>query len=200
MLVVEGGGGSSSNPGQEDGDGDGAGDVCDNCPAVFNPSQLDFDGDGVGDACDNCPGAYNPDQADSDGDGVGDACGECSGVDDADQDGVVDSCDCAPTDPLEGTPPAIDGVVAETLTDRTTRFTWTADPLAERYDVVRGPLDDPDGAVCRSSSDADVTDTEYLESGDPAPRGGWFYLFRGVDDGCGGPGEWGSDRFGTGCP
>lgn len=34
----------------------------------------DSDGDGFPDACDNCPNDYNPDQADSNGDGVGDAC------------------------------------------------------------------------------------------------------------------------------
>ncbi len=34
----------------------------------------DGDGDGVGDACDNCPDVPNPDQTDSDKDGIGDAC------------------------------------------------------------------------------------------------------------------------------
>jgi len=34
----------------------------------------DFDGDGVYDSCDNCPQAYNPAQTDTDGDGTGNAC------------------------------------------------------------------------------------------------------------------------------
>jgi hypothetical protein len=40
------------NLNQEDGDHDGVGDVCDNCPDVYNPSQRDSDNNGNGDACD----------------------------------------------------------------------------------------------------------------------------------------------------
>ncbi|MFY0572194.1 thrombospondin type 3 repeat-containing protein [Archangium lansingense] len=44
------------NPGQEDSDGDGRGDICDRCPSVAVQDGLhaDADGDGVGDECDNC--------------------------------------------------------------------------------------------------------------------------------------------------
>jgi DMSO/TMAO reductase YedYZ molybdopterin-dependent catalytic subunit len=48
---------------QEDGDADGLGDVCDNCPEVCNPQQLDANNNGSGDLCDPAPG-----------------CGGCSGV------------------------------------------------------------------------------------------------------------------------
>lgn len=41
---------------QNDLDGDGHDDVCDNCPKIVNPDQLDADDDGIGDCCDTTPG------------------------------------------------------------------------------------------------------------------------------------------------
>jgi len=78
----------------DDADGDGKGDVADNCPFVPNRDQGDADGDGVGDACDSCPTVPNRDQSDIDGDGVGDACD-----DDMDGDGVANANDNCPTVP-----------------------------------------------------------------------------------------------------
>jgi hypothetical protein len=94
-----------------DGDEDGIGYLCDNCPDISNPSQKDNDTDGFGDACDdnddaddtvdtddNCPDRTNEDQLDIDEDGVGDVCDNCPDVanedqSDIDEDDLGDSCD-----------------------------------------------------------------------------------------------------------
>lgn len=83
-----------------DADGDGVGDVADNCVDDDNADQADADDDGAGDACDACP---NDDQNDADGDGVCgdvDVCPEVKDASqlDADQDGVGDACDTCPND------------------------------------------------------------------------------------------------------
>ena len=56
------------NPAQEDGDGDGVGDVCG-----------DYDGDSVINGCDNCPTTTNTSQRDGNSNGLGDACDSVDG-------------------------------------------------------------------------------------------------------------------------
>jgi hypothetical protein len=106
--------------GGADFDGDGIPDVSDNCPFKSNPGQEDRDADGVGDICDfdldndgifdfvdNCIVDYNPGQEDFDLDGGGDACDR-----DDDNDGQfdVDEIACG-SDPLSAasTSPDNDG-------------------------------------------------------------------------------------------
>jgi PKD repeat protein len=72
-----------SADGLGDADGDGTPDgtdcaPCDLSVSIADETHLDGDGDGYGDVCDNCPTVANPDQLDSDNDGAGDVCDICA--------------------------------------------------------------------------------------------------------------------------
>ncbi|GEM_PF-2757171 len=118
-----------------------------------------------------------------------------------DQDGdlIDDSIDCAALDPSAGTPPEIEDLRATPLPNQETRFSWGSVPTADRYDTVRGDLGQWNSGVCVNDSDPDTSDTIYDEIMIPAVGTGWYYLVRAVDDGCGGPGPWGTTTTGTFC-
>lgn len=99
---------NTSNPDQENLDGDDYGDVCDvdiDGDGILNGEDVfprdasewsDADSDGVGDNGDNCPSHSNSDQSDVDADGHGDQCD-----DDIDGDGYLNSEDDFPFDVSE---------------------------------------------------------------------------------------------------
>ncbi len=84
-----------------DADGDGTGDLADNCPLVPNPLQTDVDGDGLGDSCDPFPDNSNNAFAQCSVDldrimGELDACLAIPTFSDEDDDGEHDATDRCP--------------------------------------------------------------------------------------------------------
>ena len=124
---------------------------------------------------------------DADADGVPD-----SFDDDDDGDLLADAEDCAPLDPAAGRPPEVRGLAAKRTGAATAALSWEALPLADVYDVVRGPLGALAGALdtCLASG---VAATVYDDAELPAPGAGFAYAVRGVDLGCGGAGTLGVD-------
>jgi hypothetical protein len=128
-----------------DPDSDGACEDVDNCPGLSNPLQTDSDSDGAGDPCDpcpydalddgdsdghcgdvdNCPEESNPGQADGDSDGLGDPCDPAPGDPDADDDGVIDSLDCAPLVIGVSQIPEPVGGSLRLVKDGTTKLVWS---------------------------------------------------------------------------
>lgn len=126
------------------------------------------------------------DPCDPDADGTGDRCDP-----DDDGDGVSDPEDCAAHEADQGKPGEIQGLAVTPG-----RLSWEAFPTAEVYDATRGPLPgigEGEYGICLAD---DCPDTWLDEPSRPDPGNGFFYLVRGVDAGCGGPGSLGRDSRG----
>lgn len=166
-----------ANPGQEDGDNDGRGDICDgtngdvdadgvpndddNCRFVANPGQEDVDGDGAGDACD----AVNDDV---DGDGVFNEDDNCPsivnpGQADLDGDGTGDACDGINDDvDLDGAFNEEDNCPEAANPDQAD---FDGDGIGDLCDPVNGLDLDADGVLnnvdnCPSTANANQTNTD----------------------------------------
>jgi hypothetical protein len=146
-------------------DGDGFGDVCDNCPDTFDPSQADADLDGVGNLCDNCPSDVNPSQTDTDGDTQGDVCDT-----DDDADGIADGSDnCTlvanpgqEDDDVDGVGNACDNCVATANADQANDDSDSLGNACDNCDLAANEDQadfDADGAgdVCDADDDGDGT-------------------------------------------
>ena len=173
--IIGGGGGDPCADAGGDTDGDGVCDDDDNCPMVENPGQEDEDGDGVGDACeeggpcdgmgddvdmdgvcgdvDNCPEIANPDQTDADGDGLGAECDDC---DDPDGCGGGDCPDAPSVDFCAGG----DNCIAD---DFTITFDANGTSVIDPGDATEVAM-----TVTSNTQTADVQGWSYGISHDPA--------------------------------
>ena len=91
----------------------------DDCDGALDESE-DSDADGITNCSDNCPASFNAGQADSDDDGLG------------------DTCDCAPTESPNPAAPAVDHSVRLTHSGGTTTIFWDDQGLPGSYRVYRG--------------------------------------------------------------
>lgn len=155
-------------------------------------SHVDGDGDGIRQLRDNCPLVANPTQVDTDGDDRGDACQL-----DWDGDGALDALDCAPTDPLGGTPPEVSGV--HFAGGGHELLTWNVAPLADSYDLVRGSvatLPAHDYGACQNGRDPNLADTSFYDIGLPDDGAAFAYLVRARNVRCTVAGTYGAGSSG----
>jgi hypothetical protein len=147
-------------------DGDGVPDDCDNCPTMTNSDQVDGDADGRGDACDNCLEISNAVQADADGDGAGDA------------------CDCQPSDPSQRAPAEAKPLVIG-KTSSVANLSWPSIVGADVYSVSRGDLASKGPSEYGSCVASGLLAPAFDDTAVPAPEQGFFYLVRGESLACG---------------
>jgi hypothetical protein len=153
----------------------------------------DGDGDGVGDPCDNCPTMSNAMQTDTDGDGVGDLC-DCAPTDAARYAGALDWNDGTdnqcPGGPGAGTVDELGGDLAFRTAGDPDELSWIGQRGAELYDVARSTSPDfSTDCVLSTVEETLLTDTD-------APAAGvvFHYLARSSAPNTG---SWGAESAGT---
>ena len=165
-----------------DGDGDGIGNLPDNCPGVANPAQGDADGDASGDACDNCTLDANPSQGDQDRDGHGDACDNCvdasnGAQSDSDSDAEGDRCDLD------------DGVIYSWFPEPDL-LEWQVEGAFTQWNVYVGDLAElrnsgayvqPPGSNEVAAKHCGLSSNQLIDVTDPTPGQVAFYLISGVE-------------------
>ena len=192
-----------------DADADGVMDLYDNCLDTYNPNQEDFDGDGIGDLCDediDNDGIVNVEDVfpldpneweDFDGDGVGD-----NSDPDLDNDGVLNEEDVFPLNAEEWDDKDGDGVgdnedldddgdgkfdplvVSELLTPGTGTLESNFILLdAERFPKNKLTIIDKDRKVVFEASNYqnDWKGT-YGKAGGQLPEGSYYYIFQRTPD------------------
>lgn len=162
---------------------------------VYLVSPFDIDNDGFSQLADNCPLVHNPDQLDTNADLRGDACAL-----DWDADAINDAADCAANDRQAGTPPDIFPLALTVNALDQAVLTRPLQPSAERYEISRGSIGQlASGSYgqCKTASDPDPSDGQFIDGELPAAGSSYFYLVQGVDTACGGPGSLGKDSAGN---
>ncbi len=169
-------GAHSCQPGPPTDCGDGnpcTDDSCSQASGCAHVDSPDGDGDGLGNSCDNCPTVVNQGQYDLDDDGLGDACDP-----DRDGDAVVNEIDCAPDAGGTSEAPGEPSGLRSDGNKQTLR--WDGATQAHTYGVYRGSVAAGQAfAYDHACIVASVPGRAASDPANPPPGGLFYYLVSG---------------------